>query len=347
MGAGVLVLAWVCLLVGLGVVGPAVSSMVKGFGSMVAAITQPSSAASPSPSGSVSDAPVIDPPDQPITNSATVDLTVRVPSAVVGQANYICRVYGTVADGQPAILSEVPIGGTAQLVVSNLTLAKGANEFTASVVGPFGESAKSAPVSVTLDVSKPKITITSPKDGASISKSSVVVKGKTQPGSSVRVSDDANGATETVDADDAGAFSVQIAVAAGPNTLTVTVTDPAGNDNEATLTVVHGAGKLKVSLSASAYTFTAKRLPKNLTLTAVVVGADGRRVAGASALFTVSVPGLQTVVSSPLRTDGSGTATFSTSIPKGATAGAGLATVQITMPTGTLTATDRAVLTIK
>ena len=84
-----------------------------------------------------------------------------------------------------------------------------------------------------------------------------------------------------------------------------------------------------------------------MTFTATVVGADGSRVAGASALFTVSVPGLQPVVSAPIITDQRGVASFTTSIPKGAMAGSGLTTVLITLPTGSQTATDRAVLTVR
>ena len=115
-------------------------------------------------------------------------------------------------------------------------------------------------------------------------------------------------------------------------------TDPAGNSNTATITVTKGAGKLHVTLTGTVYQFNSKRLPTNVKFTAVVVGADGKRVAGASALFTVSVPGLQPLVSSPITTNASGTATFSSTVPKGASAGSGLATVFITMPTGTQTA---------
>jgi hypothetical protein len=347
MAGGVLVLAWFCLMIGLGVVAPAVSSMVKSVGGLVGSITHIVASPSPSPTGSVTDAPTIDPPDQAVTNAASVDLTVRIPPAVVGLKGYTCRLYVTLPKGQPTVVTEVPVGATAQLVLSNLTLAKGENDFTASVVGPGGESAQSAPVAITLDVTKPPITITSPKNGSSVTKPAVTVKGKTQAASSVRVQDDANGATVTVTADDTGAFSAPITVAAGPNNLTVTVTDPAGNGNTATVSVTLGAGALHVNLTGTTYQFNSKRLPTNVTFTAVVIGADGKRVPGATALFTVSVPGLQPVVSSPVLTNSSGSATFSTAIPKGAMAGSGLATVLITMPTGTQTATDRAVLTVK
>lgn len=347
MAGGILVLAWFCLLIGLGLIGPAASSLAGSFGGMVSSLTNIVSSPSASPPGTVSGAPVIEPPGAATTNVASVDLTVRVPSAVVGQTGYSCRLYVTLPDAQPTIVTEAPVGGTSTLVLSGIQLAKGTNTFTATVMGPAGESAPSQPVAVTLDVSKPKITITSPKNGSTTKGTSITVKGKTQAASDVRLQNDANGATANTTADDAGVFSAAIAIAAGPNNITITVTDPAGNGNTATITVSKGSGTLKVTLSGTVYQFTTKKLPTDVTFAAVVVGADGKRVSGASALFTVSVPGLQVLVSAPVTTNSSGIAKFSTTIPKGATKGSGLATVLITMPSGTQTATARAVLTVR
>ena len=77
-----------------------------------------------------------------------------------------------------------------------------------------------------------------------------------------------------------------------------------------------------------------------------MTGPDGRRVAGASALFTVTIPGLEAIVSSELVTNRSGAATFTTSIPKGALPGSGLASVLVTTDDYGQT-TDRQVLTVK
>ena len=71
----------------------------------------------------------------------------------------------------------------------------------------------------------------------------------------------------------------------------------------------------------------------------------GKPLQDATALFTVSVPGLEAIVSGELTTNGQGTASFSTMIPKGATPGGGLATVLVTAR-GEDDATDRQVLTI-
>jgi hypothetical protein len=346
MVGGVVVLGWLCLMIGLGLIGPAVASFGQGFGAMFGSLTHLTSSAQPSASGPVTEAPVIDPLDSASTNVASVDLTVRVPQSVVGLQGYSCRLYVTLPSAAPVIVTETPVGGTSTLVLSAVALTKGANTFTASVVGPGGEGPSSAPVTVTLDVSKPKVTITAPKNNASVTGGSVTVSGRTQPASTIQVKDDANGATANATADDAGAFSTSIAIAAGPNNLTVTVTDPAGNGNSATVTVVKGTGVLHATLSSSVYQFTAAKLPVTVTFTAKVVGADGKPVAGASALFTVSVPGLPVVVSTPVQTTASGAATFSTSVPKGAMAGQGVADVLFTLANGQTT-TARAALTVR
>jgi len=346
LAVAIVVLGGFTLWVSVGAIGPAVSSAVRSFGSFVTSVGNSSPSTSPLASGVVAAAPMIEQPDQAFTRTTSVDITVQIPSSVVGLTGYTCRLWVTLPNAQPAIVTETGIGGTAQLVLSGIALAKGQNQFQASIVGPGGESKLSAPVSYVLDTSKPKVTIISPADGASITKDSITVKGKTQADSTVRIQNTGNGATASDTADGTGLFSAPIAIATGTNDITVTVTDPAGNSNATTVTVTRGTGKLKVGLSSTLYSFRVARLPKTITLTATVTGADGHHLAGATALFTVSVPGLQAIVSGTITTDGNGVATFSTSIPKGAMAGAGLATVLITTK-GTDTATARAVLTVQ
>lgn len=347
LGVAIVALGGFVLWAGSGSVGPFIASAVHGFGSFVTSAGASKSSATPLPSGQVSGAPVVEPPDQPYTNAASIDVTVHVPAAVAGLQGYTCRLWVTLPNAAPAIVTEVPIGATSVLVFPNVALVAGQNDLQASVVGPGGEGPRSAAATWILDTSKPKITIISPADGSSVAKGSTTIKGKTQAGSSVRLQDGANGATATATADSTGLFSVVLAISQGPNQVTITVTDPAGNGNTATLNLTRGTGQLGVTLTANAYTFKAANLPQTVVFTAVATGADGHRLVGAAALFTVSVPGLQAIVSSPVLTDANGVATFSTSIPKGAMAGGGLATVLVTPPAGTATATARQVLTVQ
>ena len=65
----------------------------------------------------------------------------------------------------------------------------------------------------------------------------------------------------------------------------------------------------------------------------------------ATALFTITIPGLEPIVSPELTTAGDGTAVFQTRIARGATPGSGLASVLV-QTDGYGRRTDRQVLTI-
>ncbi len=331
---------------GSGRVGPFVSDAVAGFGDFVGKVGSVVSSPSPTPLPAISGSPSIRAPDEPYTNIETVDITVNVPPDVIGRVGYTVRLWDTLTDTPAAIIAEVPVGRTAALLIPGVTLTSGRNDIQASILGPSGESERSTVVTWVLDQAKPKVTITSPKDNAAVTKATVTIKGKTQARSSILARNDANAATASAQADADGLFSVTIAVAAGVNSITITATDPAGNAESTVLNVRKGSGKLVVSLTGNVYQFTASKLPRDATYTVVVTGSDGRRLGGATALFTISVPGLEAIVSAEMMTNADGTASFSTQIPKGAMPGSGLATVLITTAEDG-TGTDRKVLTVK
>jgi hypothetical protein len=274
-------------------------------------------------------------------------VTVNVPAAIVGNEGYVVRLWVTLKDQEARVVQEVEVGPTSVLVIPGVELTKGSNELQASITGPGGESERSEVVAWVLDQTRPGIKLSSPaKSASSTAKSSVTVKGKTQARSSVRVKNDLNGATTSVEAGKDGLFEAKIAVEPGMNTITITSTDPAGNPNTETITVRKGSGSMRVSLTGTAYRFNAKKLPKTVSFTVVVTGPDGKRVSGATTLFTVTVPGLEAIVSSEIPTNGNGVATFTTRIPKGAMPGSGLASVLVTTDAFG-TGTDRQVLTVR
>jgi hypothetical protein len=329
-----------------GAVGPAVDGAVRGLGGFVSSVGNVVSSPEPTTAPLIPEAPTVVAPDQPYTNDDVVDVTVNVPAYVAGADGYTVKLWVTLKDQAPQMAQEVPVGATSVLVIPEVELEKGRNDLQASIVGPGGESELSAVASWVLDQSRPSIKITSPKDRSATSKPAVTVKGKTQANSTVRVRNDLNGATATVEAGKDGLFQAQVVVDPGINTLTITATDPAGNPNSETLTIRRGSGQMQVALTGNAYRFSAKKLPRRVTFTVVVTGPDGRRVPGATTLFTVTVPGLEAIVSDEQPTNDRGVATFTTSIPKGALPGSGLASVLVTTPDyGQLT--DRQVLTVR
>jgi hypothetical protein len=231
-------------------------------------------------------------------------------------------------------------------VLVGVPLQRGRNDIQAAIMGPSGESERSEVATWVLDQSKPKVSVISPKDNAQVNRNNATIKGKSQPGAEIRLQNTSNGAVATTIAGTDGLWEAQVQIGNGSNRITVIAVDPAGNENTTELSLRKGSGELTASLTGSQYRFRTQRLPDDLTLTVVVTDPDGRRLQGATALFTVTVPGLEAIVSSEIETNGDGIASFRTTIPAGATKGSGLATVLVTTrDDGDVT--DRQVLSVR
>ncbi len=273
----------------------------------------------------VPEAPTLVAPANPYTNQPTASLAGTVPPGVVGRSGYLVRVYVALPDQEPVAVREVPVGETTSFVVDELPLEVGRNDVTATLVGPGGESETSPAITYVFDRSKPKITVTSPADRATVNGSTVTITGKTQGRSTVVARNEANGTAATTTAADGGAFSLEVPLSSGTNGIALTATDLAGNVATSVVTVRRGSGKLTVALSATAYRISAARLPRAVELRAIVSDPNGGFLAGQTVTFTLSVPGVPALTGEDV-TDGSGAATFRTTIPAGATEGSGLGT---------------------
>lgn len=344
LALSIVMLGGAILWVGSGQVGPFISSVVRSFGGFVAQVGEVAGSPKPTDSPDLADAPSIEIPEKPYTNQDKVDVTVNVPPAVTGLEDHTVRLYVTLKDQDPQLIMEEPVGDISVQVLSGVGLAAGRNDLQAAIMGPAGESERSPVATWVLDQSKPKVSVISPKDNAQVKKAVVTIKGKSQAGAEVRLTNAANGAIATVVAGKDNLWETTLAIADGSNAITITATDPAGNENATQLSLRKGSGRLTAALTSSAYRFKASRLPKDIALKVAVTGPDGRRVSGATALFTISVPGLEAIVSGEVSTNKSGVASFTTTIPAGAMPGGGLATVLVT--SGSDTTTDRQVLTI-
>ena len=86
LAAGVVALGIGVLWIASGAFGPFVTGVVSGFGGFVQTVGAAVGSAPPTEAPPTSDAPVIVPPEQAYTNDDSVDVTVSVPAAVVGDA---------------------------------------------------------------------------------------------------------------------------------------------------------------------------------------------------------------------------------------------------------------------
>lgn len=314
------------LYVGIGGLGTVVGGLGSTLGGFVTNVT-----ATPSPRPSVvsiSDPPTLEQPSEPYTAEATVDLVVAVPAALVGDPAYRLRVYLALPNQKPAAIEEVQLSDIPRTIIP-VELTKGINDFTVTLVGPGGvESDHSAVVRYVQDATPPKITITSPKDGALVNRTLVEIKGKTQARTTLVARNAANGSSITATALSDGTFSLKLAITSGANKITINATDPAGNAASAVVNVRRGTGVLTVVLSASTYQIKRTKLPEPVTLYATVTDPDGSALAGVTVTFTLGIPGIGPITSDT-ETNKSGKASFQTTIPKGADLGQGSATVLV------------------
>ncbi len=302
-----------------------------------------SAPATPAPSGVAVDTPVLDaPPNGGYTNVATVALSGSVPADAVGQSDYFVRIYSVDSQGHRNKVDQLPVGATSRFTSQAVTLQEGPNQFGATLVTPSDEGQLSPIVTYTLDTKPPALSIASPPDGYSTAASSVVVSGKTDPGVTVTVRNrqatGSNPSSKVVGSN--GTFSLTANLVAGNNTILVTATDQAGNVANDSLTVKRSYGSLAAHLAVSPATFKGAATT-TIKLTARANSVNGGPMAGASAVFTVSVPGIAAIVSPVLTTDQTGTATWKVTI-SGASAGVGAATVLVTTSDGSqVTATAK------
>jgi Glucodextranase, domain B len=308
---------------GFGIVAGGIGSTLSGF---VAGVT---STPSPRPVVQViSDPPSIEQPTEPYTSEATADLVVTVPASLAGSLDHRIKVYLALAEQPLTPIQESPIADAAKTIIP-VRLEKGINDFSVSIVGPAGESEKSAVVRFVLDDAPPKITVTSPKNNATVNGKAVTIKGKTQARTTLLARNDASGSSIAGTAGPDGTFTLSLALSPGVNTIAITGTDPAGNVTEIGLNVKRGAGKLTAKLTSSTYQIKRSRLPEPVTLSATVTDPDGQPLAATDITFTLSMPGIPTVTIDG-KTSADGKASFSTTIPKGADVGQGSATVLVT-----------------
>jgi hypothetical protein len=308
---------------GIGMVVGGVGSTLAGFIDGVTATPTPRVSLAP-----ITGAPSLEQPIEPYTSEATVDLIVTVPAGLAGDTVHHIRVYLTLPDQRATAIQDAALSTAAKTVIP-VQLENGINDFTVTIVGPAGESDPSASVRYVLDTAAPKITITSPKDNATVNGGAVTIIGKTQARTTLLARNDANRSSIAGTAEADGSFKLSLALATGVNKITISGTDPAGNATEAVLSVRRGIGKLTVTLSASIYQIKHSKLPAPVTLSAALTDPDGQPLADVPITFTLSMPGIPTVTIDG-KTDAEGKASFKTTIPKGADVGQGSATVLAT-----------------
>jgi hypothetical protein len=325
LGLSVAALGGAVFLTATGGIGTLVSTLGAGFSGAFSRLV-----ATPVPSESIivaTGAPIISAPASAYTNVATITLKVTVPADVVGLADAKLKVYVALEGLDPTLIKAIPIGSSVTLNVP-VDLTKGKNDFTATIDRSGVESDASDAVTVFLDQTAPKVSVKSPKNGTTVSDPQLTLKAVTEPQATVIGRNDANGVSVTVTALPDGTFTVILPLEPGTNGIHLDTTDLAGNQSVTDLSYVQGSGQLSASLSASLYRISISHHPSSLQLTVYVTDPTGASLAGATASFTLQIPGLAPISGSAV-TGADGRAHFTTPLVGTLQVGNGQATVLV------------------
>ena len=330
-----LILGALTVMIGTGLLGSLANQVGSAFGNALTHLTS-QAPATPPPSGVALDTPVFDaPPNGGYTNANKMNLTGSLPAAAIGQTGYMVRVYAIDAAGNRRKVFDIAVGAISRFVSPEVTLIEGQNVFTAVLVTPDGEGAPSPTVTYILDTIPPKITVSSPAAGSLIKSNSVDVVGHTDPGASVSIQNQmaTGGAMGNQIVGSDGKFRITVALVANLNTIVITSTDQAGNPGTYTLTVKRDPGQLAAHLTVSSSKFKAAS-QVTLKLTVHATAQNGSPLPNASVTFTVQIQGIPgTIISGPIKTNATGTATWSVAI-SGATPGIGQVSAWMTTSAG-------------
>ena len=313
-----------------GGIGPILSSLGAAVDSAVGRLT-----ATPVPTDSTlppTDSPRIASPDQPYTNEEMVNLSLTVPSEAVGDPGARVRIYLALEGLEAAPVGEWPVSSTSLMVIP-FQHEKGRNVISATLVRSTTDEAEHSPsVTWILDINPPKINIQSPEDGDDVETPDALIRGSTQAETTLVARNAANSASISTVAARDGTFEFQLPLVQGDNEIEITATDPAGNQNTKSLTLTQGSTEMRINLRASSYTISVKNHPSSLQLVVVVRDPSGDPIEGATAFFTLQIPGLAPI-SNELVTGADGRATFTTPLIGELETGGGVGTVLVTSET--------------
>ncbi|MEO8625505.1 MAG: Ig-like domain-containing protein [Candidatus Limnocylindrales bacterium] len=250
--------------------------------------------AGPKPGSSTSGAPLPAPqiltPEVTLTRSTAVDLTLVRPSGLDPAVTYTVRI--TV---NATIVNERPMPQQEQFVVAGVPLSEGENSVRAALLDGTELGATSAPLTITRDTTAPVIRVTRPEPGSTVYGEQATLRGRTEAGATINVSDVATGAAIEASVDAEGRFTADLTLALGDNQLQLASRDPAGNEASARITITRASSLAVLTLTVSDDQLKVADLPQQLEVTASILDENGQPVDGAQVTFSLSPPNATTL----------------------------------------------------
>ena len=224
-----------------------------------------------------------------MTRAATIDLVVS-PSGLRNDPAYRLRVF--VND---ELERELRLPDERQFEVPGLPLSEGDNTVRAALVGAGGQSELSAPVSVFRDTMAPVIRVFSPRRSELVYAANEVLRGRTEPGATLSVTNGGQSGEISASVADDGRFEAPLSLEIGTNRLVLRSVDRAGNSASVRITIERDESQAGVDLAISTSDLTTAELPFDLEMEATVVDELGTPVDNAQVTFSLSPPNAATM----------------------------------------------------
>jgi hypothetical protein len=283
-----------------------------------------------SPSGSVDGLapPVLDPIAGPLTASS-IDVRGHLAAPLPDDGTYRVRIYVNNRFRRDTRLT----AGEDHFAVGDVPLTEGDNSITATIAAGDAETAGSEAVTVARDTTAPAIDVTSPA-GSTVYGDTLLLKGTTEPGAQMTLTNRSTGATTDATAAQSGDFSLSLHLQPGANVLDVAARDQAGNRDQKRLTLMREDSQASMVIELSRDSYDLATLPQTISVVAHVIGPDGKPADDASITFSISPPGQTTVTRQTTTVDGNATWSDYPLTAPGAQSGRGLVTALATLKDG-------------
>lgn len=151
-------------------------------------------------------------------------------------------------------------------------------------------AAAAASPTPTADAKSPLIHISRPDPGSVVYGATETLRGRTEAGATLTVTDENLGSEIDATVERDGSFEAELTLQLGENTFTLSSQDAAGNRGSALLVVTRAMSLGSVMLSVSAADIDVNQLPTALDVTAAVRDENGASLSGAEAIFSLSPP---------------------------------------------------------
>lgn len=274
-----------------------------------------------------SDPPVLEGGSTALTRSDTWSLVVILPADAPRARDSSLVVYR-----EDEAVRELPLRRADRMRVQRLPLRRGENPFSVAISAAAGEGPRSATLVVTRDDVAPDLRIAEPSDNAVVNAPVAQLTGWSEAAATIRATNDTSDHAVAVPVQEDGSFSASVPLDPGLNEITVAATDAAGNRTQTSMSLTRGKGEPEARLTLSAASFRLRQLPAAISMRARFVDADGQPIDG-NVVFSLSPPGLATTTYGTATSLGE--ASWQVTLPRaGASAGAGYATAQLTLPDG-------------